>query len=749
MILIDAEYKGTEKVKTVLFGRGETAEDAEFLPYVYLVPKGNGKIEAPGLVRVEDTKMLDLKGPVNVKKLVFSHPKHVASARENLKKLGELREMDIPFIRRYMIDHGLKPLFEVKKFAPGKKEVHELKVLAFDIETLSEEGMDIGNNPIIMVSMWGEGFKKVISWGQKTKGITHVEDEAGLIREFLRTVEDFAPEVLVSYNGDGFDWPCLKGRATTLGVDFVLNGRPIHSVRRGRERPTKLKGIVNIDLYNFIRNILSPYMKSETLTLNDVASELVGKEKVKIGGATGIDEAWEKNPELLYEYSLQDSKITYELGQEVLPMVYALAKVVGQNLFDVARMTPGQVVEWLLAKEAFDEGMLVPNRPEHGESMERRRATYEGAFVKEPIKGLHAPVCVCDFSSLYPTIIMAHNISPDMIMCPHKDCKKNTSPDGVWFCTKKEGFIPKKIRQIFDERMALKKKAKSLPEGHEKNIMNTRQKALKLILNSFYGYLGYANARWYSLESARAIASWGRDYIVRIMKEASLAGFTVVYGDTDSIMITSENENFEKEVSSFLKEINSKLPKPMQLELEGFFVRGLFVTKKRYGLLSREGKLVVKGLERVRRDWSDMAREAQEKALRLVLENRVGEAKNYVQELVRSLRAKEIPIEKLVIRTQLTKRLESYGQIAPHVKVAKDMKAMGEKVFPGMIVKYVVTPGKGSISGRSRPADAAKDYDADYYIENQVLPAVMRVLEAVGGNEGELMMKQSELGKFI
>ena len=292
-------------------------------------------------------------------------------------------------------------------------------------------------------------------------------------------------------------------------------------------------------------------------------------------------------------------------------------------------------------------------------------------------------------------------------------------------------------------------KARTMPKGQKQKIIDTEQKALKLILNSFYGYLGYANARWYNLESARAIASWGRDYIIKIMKDASMAGFTVVYGDTDSIMITSESGSFEDDVKKFLGEINKGLPDPMELVLENFFVRGLFVTKKRYGLLSKEGNLVVKGLEKVRRDWSSVAREAQETVLRLVLENRVEDAKEYVKGLVTKLRCKEVGMEKLIIKTQLTKLIESYGQVAPHVKVAKDMKQMGVKVFPGMIVEYIVTPGKGTISGRSKPAGMAEDYDADYYIENQMLPAVMRVLDAVGADKKELMMKQSDLGKFI
>ncbi|TRO62044.1 DNA polymerase [Candidatus Bathyarchaeota archaeon] len=755
MILLDVEYSGADHVKTVLRGRGKTIEDTEFLPYIYLLPaKGAKKAELPKnkVVGIEDAERIDIKKKIKAWKILFNHPKNVPAAREALKEFGELREADVPFVRRYMIDHGLMPLVEVlPEIRRGKKEIHDLKVLAFDIETLPEEGKDIGKSPVIMVSFWGEGIQKVIGWGDyNVKDIKKVEDEAELIREFLTTVETYAPEVIVGYNSDGFDWFCLRERAKELKIPFEINGEKVAFVKKGRDIAPAVPGIINVDLYVFIRNILAQYMESENLTLNTVASELIGEEKVKIGGAVGIEDAWKNDPELLYKYSLQDSKITYNLATEILPMLYSMAKIVGQTVFDVGRMSPGQVVEWLLMSRSFNEGMLAPNRPGYKEAASRRSITYEGAFVKEPIKGLHSPIAVCDFRSLYPTIIMAHNISPDTKGCTHRECKKNKAPSGTWFCTEKEGFIPKTIRALFEERMKLKGRLKELKrDSHEYKIIYTRQNALKLLLNSFYGYLGYANARWYNLSAAEAITSWARDYVIKLMKEASLHGFTVVYGDTDSVMLSSDGPNFEREVKRFMKEVNSKFPTPIRLELEGFFTSGVFVTKKRYALMRSDGALVVKGLERVRRDWSNLAREAQETVIRLVLNNRIEEAKRHVQTLVKELRTKETPMDKLVIRTQLTKLIGSYKQIGPHVKVAKDMKRLGRPVYPGMIVEYVVTPGKGSISNRSVPADTARDYDPDYYVDNQLLPAVMRIFEALGGDLEELRMKQSNLGRFF
>ncbi len=756
MILLDITYEGKDEVTTTLWGRGETFEDTKFLPYMYVIPekteKPNMIINGRKIVKIEELVMKDLNKEVNVWKIYFKNPSDLNLFRHELKEFGERREMDLPFARRYMIDKKLIPLGDVilPEIKAGKKE-YPPRVLAFDIETIASKGIAIGKDPIIMASLWSENLKMVIGWGKgEGKHFIRVKDEKELIEKFVEVVDKFKPDIIVGYNSDSFDWPYFKERAKLHKVKFRINSHKVSALRRGRENVIKLKGLINIDLYLFIKNILAPYMKSETLKLDDVSKELVGQGKVSIGGAEGINDAWENNPKLLYEYSLQDAKVTYLLAMEVLPMIYTLASTVGQTLFDVSRMTSGQMVEWTLIKEAHKQKMLVPNRPKYEDSFGRRSVRFEGAFVKDPIKGLHSPIAVCDFRSLYPTIIMAHNISADTINCNHPECKKNISSTGTHFCTRQTGFIPETLKKLFDRRMKLKKKARELKKGTlEQKIVDTEQKGLKLILNSFYGYLGYANARWYTLDSARAVTAWGREYITQIMKEASMKNFTVVYGDTDSVMLTSQSESFKDDVINFTKEINKSLPSPIELEVEGFFIRGVFVTKKRYALLSEDNQLVVKGLEKVRRDWSKLARNTQGKVLRLILNNKVEDAKEYIREVIKKLKSKEIPISELIMKTQLTKPLNEYKQMAPHVKVAKDMKNRGEDIFPGMLIEYIVTPGGRSISERSIAVNLAKDYDSSYYIQNQVLPSVMRIFEALGGTKAELEETQKGLTSFF
>ncbi|MBR9681565.1 MAG: hypothetical protein GOV00_02065 [Candidatus Altiarchaeota archaeon] len=771
MILTDLYYGGKDKVVTTLVGQnGQTMKDSEFLPYIYVIVESSKAIENLEKLKVgmkpaekiEVVKKIDLNKEVEAVKITVRHPKEIQEWRAAVKPYGERREYDIPFVKRYMIDHKLKPLVEVTdKFERGTKEIESLRVLAFDIETLSKSPSDIGGDPITMISAWGEGLEKVITWAEvdeknRPEWLQREANEAAMIKAFVRLVNEYKPSVIVGYNSDAFDWAFIAKRAEKLGILPMFNGRSLSFVRRGRGTAPYLPGMNPVDLYIFIRNILAPYLQAESLDLGTIANELVGETKTAIGGAEGMREAWE-NPDKLHElfdYSLQDAKITYLLAEKVLPMIYELSKLVGQTVFDVSRLPSGQMVEWLLMKAAFDKNMLIPPRPRGDVFSERYTQRITGAFVKDPVKGLHHRVAVCDFRSLYPTIIIAHNISPDAVGCEHEACEDTAIEGGAHFCKKTRGFMPELMKGIFDRRMEIKDGIKRAKRGSKEWVLaKAKSNALKLILNSFYGYLGFAGSRWYTLEGAQAITAWGRHYIKEIMKIAEGEGFTVIYGDTDSIMLnypeSHSDKDFENRVGDFMKRVNDSLPKPIQLDLEGIFKTGLFVTKKRYALMRKDGSMVVKGLERVRRDWSPLARTVQDNALRLILDDRVDEAKELVRNKVKALRDGKIPIKDLIITTQLTKAPEEYAILAPHVKVAKDMRKEGEPILPGMLIKYVVQPGKGTISSRAIWAKKATKYDVDYYIGHQLIPPLLRLMEVFGESERSLNAKQAGLDGFL
>lgn len=212
-------------------------------------------------------------------------------------------------------------------------------------------------------------------------------------------------------------------------------------------------------------------------------------------------------------------------------------------------------------------------------------------------------------------------------------------------------------------------------------------------------------------------------------------------------------DTIKDEAEKFLKAVNQELPEGMELEFEGFFERGFFVTKKRYALI-QEGKIVVKGLELVRRDWAPVARKTQEKVLRAILEDgSPKKATKIVRDVIEDIKKGNLDLEDLVINTQITRNPESYQQNAPHVMAAKKAIERGRKVVRGSIMRYVVVKGKSPISQRAEPVEDVdiSDYDPTYYIENQVLPAISRIIEAIGYSPSEVMHqeRQSSLDAFF
>lgn len=200
-------------------------------------------------------------------------------------------------------------------------------------------------------------------------------------------------------------------------------------------------------------------------------------------------------------------------------------------------------------------------------------------------------------------------------------------------------------------------------------------------------------------------------------------------------------DTIKAQAQVFLSDFNANLPEIMELEYEGFYRRGFFVTKKRYAVIE-EGNIIAKGLELVRRDWAPIAKKTQEDVLMAILnEGNVDKAVEVIKNTLKKLRSRKVTKDDLVIHTQITKSLDKYKQMAPHVAAAYKMEEHGIKVNSGDILRYVIIKGKGSISSRAIPyayVDDSTEFDINYYITHQVIPAVQRIMSSFGYTEKEL-----------
>ncbi|MDP2749417.1 MAG: DNA-directed DNA polymerase [Nanoarchaeota archaeon] len=701
----------------------------------------------------------------------------------------------------------------------GDQIIEKPRMLAFDIETYSPDKRIIPEqNPILMISFYGDfdasgaggtsgvdsgsGFKKVITWKKFKTDFDYIEfvnSEADLLERFKEVVEDYKPDFMVGYFSDGFDLPYIKTRSEKykIKLDIGLDHSNIE-LGKGTKNTAQITGIIHLDIFKYVSKILGKTLETESYRLDLVANELLGERKydVDIGELHKVWDNKDVSPDEIEKfciYNLQDSVLTLKLARKVLPNIIELVKIIGLTVYDVNRMSSSQIVEWYLINKAKEYNQLVPNRPPYTETKERLEQSFEGAFVFEPKPGLYKEVAIFDYRSLYPSIISSHNISPGTLDCScceddgdyvptsflnevvrsekSEKTEKNEKPERTekepaqkkakhWFCKKRKGFIPIIIEELIKRRMRIKEMMKS--GDAEKNVfLDARQQTLKLMANSFYGYLGFFGARWYSIESAEAVTAYGRHYILKVINEAQKRKFVVLYSDTDSIFLHLEGKTL-KEALDFSEEINVELPGIMELEFEGVFPAALFVSakegsygaKKKYALLDKKGNIKVKGFESVRRNWSLIAKDLQEKVLGIVLREGSGKkALEYVKSAITDLKDHKVSLDKVQIFTQLQKEIEDYDSVGPHVRVAMRMKAKGIDVGPGSIIRYVITSGKERIGERARLVEeiSQKDYDADYYINNQVIPAVDKILAIFGYSKDDFLSekKQSKLDGFF
>jgi len=566
---------------------------------------------------------------------------------------------------------------------------------------------------------------------------------------------------MVGYFSDGFDLPYLKIRADKNRVKLALGlDESVPKFSRGMITTGKINGIVHVDLMRFIQTAYSQYMQSETLSLNEVAKEFLGdtKKDFKFKHSSKIDgDEWEK----YFEYNLHDSVLTYNLFQKFWPDLLEFTRIMQEPVFSVSRNGMSNNVEDYVIHNLNKFNEIPEKRPVHDEISQRmRREKYEGAFVFEPTPGLFEDIAVFDFTSSYGSTIVTYNLSKSTYLeKPSKDAYSIEALNKKVYFSKKPGFFPEMLKEIIEKR----KKYKAELKEKEDAIKRARSNAFKLLANAAYGYQGFFGARYYSEEAAAATAAFARQAIKEVIEKINNSGFRTIYSDTDSIAFLTNGKKHE-EVRQFLKKLNSELPGIMELEIEGFFKRGIWVTKrtgtfgakKKYALIDENGKTKIRGFETVRRDWCKLAREVQNKVIQRVLEDgNEKKALEYVKEIIQKIKERKISNDELIIRTQLKKSLSEYKAISPHVIAAQRMKERNMPLDAGALIEYYIADIKQDkkkklVREKVKLADEKGDYDIEYYLKHQILPAVENIFQVfnIDINENMDKKKQKKLSDF-
>ncbi|MHC1590706.1 MAG: DNA-directed DNA polymerase I, partial [Candidatus Helarchaeales archaeon] len=566
-----------------------------------------------------------------------------------------------------------------------------------------------------------------------------------------RTIERYP--VVVTFNGDNFDFAYLYQRAINLGIS--KNDIPITKARD----ITQLKTGVHLDLYKFFHNNaikVSAFGKSyQRDSLDEISQQLLKRAKIE----HPTKEIYEMSYKELAYYCLTDSELTLELtcfnNNLVMNLIILLMRISKLSMEDLTRLGVNAWIRNLFYWEHRRRNYIIPN-PDYI-LMKKGEATstavikgkkYQGATVIEPKPGIYFNVAVLDFASLYPSIIKTYNLSYETVNCVHEECRSNIMPGtNYWVCTRKIGIMALLIGILKELRVRWFKplsKDKKLSE-EERRYFHVVQMTLKVIVNASYGVFGFENFPLYCPPVADSTTAGGRYAIQETKKKAESMGITVLYGDTDSVFLLNPSK---EQMEELVRWSNENLN--MDLEVEKIFrYVALSHRKKNYFGVYQDGSVDVKGLSGKKSNTPPYIQKAFYKMLQILsevktesdLESAREKIKKLLQVILKKLKTNKIPKEELAFQVLMNKKIESYEKTTPqHVKAAKMLEEKGIKVEPGEFIQFLKTKDPEGVC----PLQLAKVEDIDYKKYKETVESVFeQVLDALDIDFKELTGSKS------
>ena len=751
-----------------LWGIQETGEsflvrDRRVEPYFFIRASDAEAARALGASNARPTRLCSIRGEP-VAEVTVPAPADTPPLRDRLEASGVATfDADIRFAMRYLIDRRIRGALRIEgatRPGPGGARVYEdpevgpaefapdLRVLALDIET------DPRGRRLYSVALHSARAAEVIvvrgGRGALPEYAREVAGERELLEALAARVRALDPDILSGWNVISFDLAVLERRARDLGCELVL-GRGPAPLRVTRESSfwtaarARVEGRAALDGVDLMRGA---FVDVEDYRLETVARALLGEGKTIAGSgrAAEIERLWREDAAAFCAYNLKDAELVSRILETtgLVRLAVRRSLLTGMPLQRVAASIAS--FDSLYLPELRRRGFVAPSvRAARG--LEPGEATAGGA-VLEPVTGLHANVLAFDFRSLYPSLMLTFNIDPlTHAPSPAADARVIRTPTGVCFAREK-GIVPDIIERLLEVRAEARRRGDPLAS-----------QATKILMNSFYGVLATPACRFHSSAVANAITGAGQALLFWTKARVEELGHRVLYGDTDSLFVSAGLDDPEaarragvelaarlnRDLADHLRDaygVESRL----ELQFEIFFLRLFFPqmrhgaggARKRYAGLAATGgrrEVVFVGMESVRRDWTEAAKEFQRGLYGRVFAGDPVEA--FVREFVASVTGGGRDAQ-LVYKKALRKPLEEYtATTPPHVKAAR-LEGGASR-----LIEYVVTTGGPEpLSARQNPLDY------DHYVEKQLRPIAEAILPWLGLEWDAVVGKPRQMGLF-
>ncbi|CAO3683082.1 unnamed protein product [Umbelopsis vinacea] len=685
-------------------------------------------------------------------------------------------------------------------------KIAPLRILSFDIECAGRKGVfpEPQMDPVIqiatVVKIQGESkpfIRNVFTLNSCAHIVgTHTlefYDEKELLQKWRDFVTEIDPDVVVGYNTSNFDFPYLLDRAKHLGVDkfpFLGRIRGVKTEAKDTKFSSKAYGTrenkaINMEgrLQLDMLQVMQRDYKLRSYTLNSVCAQFLGEQKEDVHHSiiTDLQNGNSDTRRRLAVYCLKASESVTLLNDAYLPLRLMDKLMCLYNYTEMARVTGipfnyvlvrGQQIKVVsqLYRKSLEQDLVIPAiRTEVGDEQ------YEGATVIEPTKGYYdVPIATLDFSSLYPSIMQAHNLCYTTLVSTATVEKLNLVKDEDYIITpnndlfvksnRRPGLLPEILTELLAARKRAKADLKKETDPFKRAVLDGRQLALKISANSVYGFTGATIGKLPCLQISSSTTAYGRQMIMKTkqvvedtfnIKNGYKHDAQVIYGDTDSVMIKFGVDNLEEamELGNIASKIVTKeFIRPINLEFEKVYFPYLLINKKRYAGLywtnpKKYDKLDSKGIETVRRDNCRLVQTVIETCLhKLLIDRDVNGAQEFVKRTIADLLQNKVDLSNLVITKALSK--SDYAGKQAHVELAERMRQRDAGSAPalGDRVAYVIVKGANRAAAYEKSEDPIYvlenniPIDTKYYLDNQLSKPLLRIFEPILGDKAESLL---------
>jgi len=624
-----------------------------------------------------------------------------------------------------------------------------LRWLSIDIET------DMKAHDLYSIGIYGVDIRRVFMVGEgvlsKDIDIEYYVDGRACLQAFLQLISDYDPDILLGWHVVQFDLWVLHKMAKRWRLPLKL-GRAGQSVYwredvNDNHRYISIPGRVVLDGIELLK---TAFYNFESFSLEFVAQQLLGQGKLLHGSGRGeeIGDLFQSDKVQLAKYNVRDCELVWQIFEHTKLLDFAIERSQLTGLLMDRRGGSVASFEFAYLPKLHRAGYVAPNLGEL-----RSDIISPGGYVMNSQPGIYEHVLVLDFKSLYPSIIRTFCIDPcGFWQAQQSDRSKCIEGFNEAYFVREGHILPGIIAELSEAR-----------EQAKRNNNAPLSQAIKIIMNSFYGVLGSTGCRFFDPRVCSSITLRGHEIIQRTRDWIESEGYKVIYGDTDSVFVwVSKAEHSEQalEVGQELsKGLNTwwrkklkedfKIESFLEIEFETHYRRFLMPTmrgseqgsKKRYaGLVEtpKGPKLIFKGLESVRTDWTLLARQLQEKLYHLIF---MGVSyQSFIKDELAKLRSGESD-HLLVYKKRLRRHLHEYQKnIPPHVRAAQQLAAAGGTVRRGDWVEYVIT-----LNGPEALALKSSPLDYDFYIDRQMAPVADTILHFLGTSFDEIVDQQMGL----